>query len=151
MQVRKVTEYLGAAATASLDLGAVAAKFFIDEKDLALGKALAQLHDGVVYPGHPGLRMFHGAAWTTIGLPVLVAGRLEVNSRDKRIRYGQSRSCFRWSTGSSFRSDRLQEPSRPTASGSSNVTGAASRPWLRPKDRDVRVTEEPLREIQLAD
>lgn len=31
------------------------AQFFVDENDLALGKALDQQHGNVVYPGHPGL------------------------------------------------------------------------------------------------
>lgn len=30
----------------------MAARFFVDENDLALGKALAELHDGIVFPGH---------------------------------------------------------------------------------------------------
>ena len=31
------------------------ARFFVDENDLALGKALAELHGNVVFPGHPDL------------------------------------------------------------------------------------------------
>jgi hypothetical protein len=33
----------------------VAARFFVDENDLALGKALADLHANIVFPGHPDL------------------------------------------------------------------------------------------------
>ena len=31
------------------------ASFFVDENDLALGKRLAELHEGVVFPGHPDI------------------------------------------------------------------------------------------------
>jgi len=31
------------------------ARFFVDENDLAPGKALAELHGNVVFPGHPDL------------------------------------------------------------------------------------------------
>ena len=31
------------------------ARFFVDENDLALGKALARQRDDVVFPGHPHL------------------------------------------------------------------------------------------------
>ena len=33
----------------------MAARFFVDENDLALGRALADLHGDVVFPGHPDL------------------------------------------------------------------------------------------------
>ena len=33
----------------------MAARFFVDQNDLALGKALAALHSGAVFPGHPDL------------------------------------------------------------------------------------------------
>ena len=34
---------------------AMSATFFVDENDLALGKALAKLHGNVLFPGHPDL------------------------------------------------------------------------------------------------
>ena len=33
----------------------MSARFFVDENDLALGKALAAVHGDVVYPGHPDI------------------------------------------------------------------------------------------------
>jgi hypothetical protein len=33
----------------------VAIRFFVDENDIALGKALATTNPEVVYPGHPDL------------------------------------------------------------------------------------------------
>ncbi len=65
----------------------MAAQFFVDENDLALGKALAARHDGVLFPGHPDLpavpRGSHDDEW----LPVIGARRLVVITRDQRIRY----------------------------------------------------------------
>ena len=43
------------------------ARFFVDENDLALGKALAELHDDVVFPGHPDLPEVPEERSTTIG------------------------------------------------------------------------------------
>ena len=63
------------------------ARFFVDENDLALGKALATLHGDVVYPGHPELpevpRQTEDDAW----LEVIGRRQLVVITRDKRIRY----------------------------------------------------------------
>lgn len=36
-------------------------RFFVDENDLALGKALAALHGDVVYPGHAAFYIPRGA------------------------------------------------------------------------------------------
>ncbi|MCC6438532.1 MAG: hypothetical protein IT196_26155 [Acidimicrobiales bacterium] len=61
-------------------------RFFVDENDLALGKALRQHHDDVVYPGDPDIAIPRGALddeW----LPVVGALGLVVITRDKRIRY----------------------------------------------------------------
>jgi len=33
----------------------MASTFFVDENDLALGKALGKLHGNVLFPGHPDL------------------------------------------------------------------------------------------------
>lgn len=65
----------------------MAARFFVDENDLALGKALASEHDDVVFPGHPDLpevpRQTPDDGW----LPVIGARGLVVITRDQRIRY----------------------------------------------------------------
>jgi hypothetical protein len=42
-------------------------RFFVDENDLALGKALAEAHGDVVYPGHPNLPKCREEPWTTTG------------------------------------------------------------------------------------
>lgn len=65
----------------------MAARFFIDENDLALGKALAATHDDVVYPGHPDLPDVPRGSLDDEWLPVIGAGRLIVITRDQRIRY----------------------------------------------------------------
>jgi hypothetical protein len=65
----------------------VAARFFVDENDLALGKALAHLRADVVFPGHHDLpEVVRGMAddeW----LPTVGARQLVVITRDRRIRY----------------------------------------------------------------
>jgi hypothetical protein len=48
----------------------VAARFFVDENDLALGRALAEEHDDVVYPGHPDLPEVPRGALDDDWLPV---------------------------------------------------------------------------------
>lgn len=65
----------------------MAAGFFVDENDLAMGKALAELHGNVVFPGHPDLpevpRQSHDDEWLGV-----IGGRdLVVITRDQRIRY----------------------------------------------------------------
>jgi hypothetical protein len=65
----------------------VAARFFVDENDLALGKALADLHGGVVFPGHPELPEVPRRTLDDDWLAVVGAQRLVVITRDKRIRY----------------------------------------------------------------
>jgi hypothetical protein len=52
----------------------VAARFFVDENDLALGKALAQTHDGVIYPGHADLPEVREEASMTTGSRSSVSG-----------------------------------------------------------------------------
>ncbi len=65
----------------------MAARFFVDENDLALGKALAGRYGNVVFPGHPDLpevpRQSADDAW----LEIVGAERLVVVTRDKHIRY----------------------------------------------------------------
>jgi hypothetical protein len=65
----------------------MAARFFVDENDLALGKALAAVHDGAVYPGHVELPEVPHQTPDDAWLPVIGARGLVVITRDKRIRY----------------------------------------------------------------
>lgn len=65
----------------------MATRFFVDETDLALGKALDEVHDGVVYPGHVDLPEVPRRTLDDEWLPVIGARRLVVITRDKRIRY----------------------------------------------------------------
>jgi hypothetical protein len=65
----------------------VTARFFVDENDLALGKALRSLHDDVVYPGHGDLPEIPRGALDDEWLPVAAALDLVVITRDQRIRY----------------------------------------------------------------
>lgn len=66
----------------------MSARFFVDENDLKLAKAMAALHEGVVAPGHPGLPEIHRGAHDDEWLPVGGAEGLVVITRDSRIRYG---------------------------------------------------------------
>ena len=68
-------------------------RFFVDENDLALGKALAEDHDGVVYPGHHALPEVPRRSLDDEWLPVVGRLGLVVITRDKRIRY---RSVEKW-------------------------------------------------------
>ena len=65
----------------------MAARFFVDENDLALGKALAAIHEGVVYPGHPELPEVPRQTLDDVWLPAIGTRGLVVITRDKRIRY----------------------------------------------------------------
>jgi PIN like domain len=65
----------------------LAARFFVDENDLALGKRLAELHEGVVFPGHPDLPGVPRGTLDDDWLSVVGAERLVVITRDARIRY----------------------------------------------------------------
>ena len=65
----------------------MAARFFVDENDLALGKALADLHGNVVFPGHPDLPEVPRRSLDDEWLAVIGAQGLVVITRDKRIRY----------------------------------------------------------------
>jgi hypothetical protein len=65
----------------------VAARFFVDENDLALGKALADLHGDVVFPGHPDRPEVPRRSLDDEWLAVIGARGLVVLTRDKRIRY----------------------------------------------------------------
>ncbi len=63
------------------------ARFFVDENDLALGKALAERHDDVVFPGHSDLPEVPRGSLDDDWLPVVGARKLVVVTRDQRIRY----------------------------------------------------------------
>lgn len=63
------------------------ARFFVDENDLALGKALADLHGNVVFPGHPDIPEVPRRSLDDEWLAVVGARGLVVITRDKRIRY----------------------------------------------------------------
>ena len=65
----------------------MSARFFVDENDLALGKAFASVHDGVVYPGHAELPEVPRQTPDDVWLPIIGARGLVVITRDKRIRY----------------------------------------------------------------
>jgi hypothetical protein len=65
----------------------VAARFFVDENDLALGRALAALRDDVVYPGHPDLAEVPRRTPDDVWLAAVGARRLVVITRDNKIRY----------------------------------------------------------------
>ena len=65
----------------------MAARFFVDENDLALGKALAESQGDVVYPGHPDLPEVPRQTNDDVWLPVIGTRRLVVITRDKKIRY----------------------------------------------------------------
>ena len=63
------------------------ASFFVDENDLALGKALAQLHGNVVFPGHRDLPEVPRQSLDDEWLDVVGTEGLVVITRDQRIRY----------------------------------------------------------------
>ncbi|MEO6572062.1 MAG: hypothetical protein ABIO83_11015 [Ilumatobacteraceae bacterium] len=65
----------------------MASRFFVDENDLALGKALAEAIGDIVYPGHPELPEVPRQTNDDVWLPVIGTRRLVVITRDKKIRY----------------------------------------------------------------
>jgi len=65
----------------------VAATFFVDENDLALGRALAEQRGNVVYPGHPDLPEVPRQSLDDKWLEVVGTKGLVVITRDQRIRY----------------------------------------------------------------
>jgi hypothetical protein len=65
----------------------VAARFFVDENDLALGKALAEQHADVVFPGHRDLPEITRGMADDEWLPTVGDRQLVVITRDQRIRY----------------------------------------------------------------
>lgn len=65
----------------------MAARFFVDENDLALGKALADRHGDVLYPGHSDLPEVPRGTLDDDWLPAIGTRALVVLTRDQRIRY----------------------------------------------------------------
>lgn len=65
----------------------MAARFFVDENDLALGKLLASEHDDVVFPGHHDLPQVPRGAVDDTWLPMIGQLGLVVITRDRKIRY----------------------------------------------------------------
>lgn len=65
----------------------MAARFFVDENDLALGKLLATSHHDIVFPGHPRLPDVPRGSLDDSWLPVIGAKQLIDITRDQRIRY----------------------------------------------------------------
>ena len=63
------------------------ARYFVDENDLALGKALATDREDVVFPGHPDLPEVPRRTPDDVWLPVIGRRGLVVITRDQRIRY----------------------------------------------------------------
>lgn len=62
-------------------------RYYVDENDLALGKALALRHEGVVFPGHVHLPDVPRASQDDQWLPVIGRLALVVITRDRKIRY----------------------------------------------------------------
>jgi hypothetical protein len=62
----------------------VTARFFVDENDLALGKALAESYDDIVYPGHADLPEVPRGSLDDQWLPVIGIRALVVITRDRR-------------------------------------------------------------------
>ena len=62
-------------------------RFFVDENDLALGKALGAIHGSVVYPGHEDLPEVPRQTLDEVWLPLIGSSGLIVITRDQRIRY----------------------------------------------------------------
>lgn len=63
------------------------ASLFVDENDLALGKRLAEPHEGVVFPGHPDIPEIPRGSLDDHWLPIVGLKQLVVITRDARIRY----------------------------------------------------------------
>ena len=106
----------------------MAAEFFVDENDLALGKALAERHYGIVFPGHPDLPDVPRATQDDEWLRVVGEQRLCVITRDRRIPLPAGGEA---PVGEQSRSrlcpDRASEVSQPsTALRSSRNTGPDS-------------------------
>jgi hypothetical protein len=132
----------------------VPARFFVDENDLALGKALAATHGDVVYPGHPELPEVPRGALDDEWLPVIGAKRLVVITRDRKIRYRPAEKLAWVGHGvrgfvltgkkSQRTAESLEILERHWPAIEALVEGEPDGPWMR------SVTESHLRAIDLS-
>jgi hypothetical protein len=131
----------------------VPVRFFVDENDLALGKALAADNPEVVYPGHPELPEVPRGSLDDEWLPVIGQRSLVVITRDNRIRYRkvEKDQWVRFKvrgfvlTGKRSQStlDSLALLQRWWATIESATTDRPTGPWM------YSVTQERVREIPL--
>lgn len=130
------------------------ARFFVDENDLALGKALADLHGNVVFPGHPALPEVPRRSLDDEWLAVIGAQGLVVVTRDKRIRYKpvekrmwvdhRVRGFVLTGTTSQSTADSLALLERHWATIDAIVEAVPSGPWM------YAITQAGVRSIPLA-
>jgi hypothetical protein len=131
----------------------VPARYFVDENDLALGKALAERHDDVVFPGHRALPEVPRGSVDDSWLPVVGGRRLVVITRDQRIRYRpvekqmwvehHVRGFVLTGRKSQSTTDSLAVLDRHWARVEQLVSDRPDGPWM------YAVTDERLREIEL--
>ncbi len=131
----------------------MAARFFVDENDLALGKALAVQHDDVVYPGHSALPDVPRGCLDDVWLPVVGGRGLVVITRDQRIRYRpveermwvmhRVRGFVLTGRGSQSTAESLAVLDRKWSGMESFLAARRLGPWM------YAVTEKRLREITL--
>lgn len=133
----------------------MAGGYFVDENDLALGKALAERRDDVVFPGHPALPEVPRQSLDDEWLAVVGARQLVVITRDQRIRYRQIEKA-RWResgvrgfvlTGRTSQSttDSLELLERHWSQIEGIVQSRGDGPWM------FAVTKSGLREISLSE
>jgi hypothetical protein len=130
------------------------ARFFVDENDLALGKALAATHAGVVFPGHPDLPEIPRRTPDDVWLPVIGQQGLVVITRDQRIRYRpvekqawmdhRVRGFVLTGSGSQSTADSLGVLERHWAQMTDLVDARPDGPWM------FAVTTSGLRSIDLS-
>lgn len=128
-------------------------RFFVDENDLALGKALAAAHDDILFPGHAGLSEVPRGSLDDEWLAVIGERGLVVITRDKRIRYRpverqrwiehRVRGFVLTGRSSQSTSDSLEVLTRHWARMHALVEEHAPGPWM------YSVTRERLRAIDL--
>jgi len=132
----------------------VAARFFVDENDLGLGKALSKLHDSIVFPGHPDLAAVPRGSLDDDWLPVIGINALVVITRDRRIRYRPVEKRLWIEHGvrgfvltgrrSQSTADSLALLERHWTRIEAVISDRGVGPWM------YAVTENPLREIPLS-
>lgn len=132
----------------------MAAKYFVDENDLALGKALAIRRGNVVYPGHPDLPEVPRESLDDKWLEVVGVNGLVVITRDQRIRYRpverrmwvqhRVRGFVLTGTTSQSTADSFTLLDHRWTEVSSIVEARSEGPWM------FSVTPHGLREIALA-